>query len=59
MKLPHLGLRSLLIDKSTFRKKNLVVGYPSHIFNDKKGNWETNFIHSLAHLDIHELKKKL
>ena len=34
-------------------------GYPSHIFIDKKGNWDTNFIHSLAHLDIDKLKKKL
>ena len=34
-------------------------GYPSHIFIDKKGEWDTNFIHSLANLELDKLKKKL
>lgn len=34
-------------------------GYPSHIFIDKKGEWDTNFIHSIANLDIDKLKNKL
>lgn len=34
-------------------------GYPSHIFIDQKGNWDTNYIHSLAHLDIENLKLRL
>ena len=31
-------------------------GYNSHIFIDTKGNWDTNFIYSLADLDLAKLK---
>jgi len=33
--------------------------YPSHVFIDKEGNWDTNFIYSIADLDIEQLKIRL
>lgn len=34
-------------------------GYPSYIFIDAKGEYHPKFIHSIQHLDIDSLKKKL
>ncbi|MEM1119989.1 MAG: TlpA disulfide reductase family protein, partial [Bacteroidota bacterium] len=36
-----------------------VTAYPSHIYVNKDGAWDANFIHSIANLNVHLLKKRL
>ena len=36
-----------------------LFGYPSFIFIDKNGNWDTNFMRSISNIDLNKLKSKL
>ena len=36
-----------------------LFGYPSYIFIDSNGNWDANFIRSIANLDLDLLREKL
>jgi len=36
-----------------------LFGYPSYIFIDKDGNWDTNFVRSIAKIDLDKIRAKL
>ena len=36
-----------------------LFGYPSYIFIDKEGNWDTNFVRSINNIDLDKLATKL
>ena len=40
-------------------KRFNLFGYPSYIFIDKEGNWDTNFVRSIRNIDLDELATKL
>ena len=36
-----------------------LFGYPSYIFIDKNGNWDTNFVRSISNIDLDKIGAKL
>jgi len=53
----HIYIGKALAD-SLLKDFNL-FGYPSFIFVDKHGNWDTNFMRSISNIDLNKLKTKL
>ena len=53
----HIYIGKELAD-SLLKEFNL-FGYPSFIFIDRNGNWDTNFMRSISNIDLNKLKSKL
>ncbi len=53
----HIYIGKALAD-SLMKEFNL-FGYPSFIFVDRNGNWDTNFTRSISNIDMDKLKSKL
>ncbi len=53
----HIYINKELAD-SLMKDFNL-FGYPSFIFVDGRGNWDTNFLRSISNIDLNKLKSKL
>lgn len=53
----HIYIGKELAD-SLLKDFNL-FGYPSFIFVDRNGNWDTNFMRSISNIDLDKLKSKL
>jgi len=53
----HIYIEKALAD-SLLKDFNL-FGYPSFIFIDSSGNWDTNFTRSISNIDLGKLKARL
>lgn len=53
----HIYIGKELAD-ALLKEFNL-FGYPSFIFVDANGNWDTNFLRSISNIDLNKLKSKL